>query len=356
MADLHAAPPPEGGLPAWAVPRPLPPRIPELAEADLRRLAAAVAWRVAEPPPGGLPASALKACCDLHDVLTVCLDVHDNRWSPRRYADLFATYGTPIEAHGRELRGATVVDLGCGVVNPLGFGFLLLMLGARRCLAIEESPLANPARAARGLADLAASMLVDPAAIVGDRPIDRAELLANVASFDLARLTRGDLGGVDDARLRFAQTTGARMPLADGEADIVISQAVLEHVRELDDVLAEAARVTAPGGLGIHVIDATDHRAYEDPAVHPLDYLRAELQGEFLTLDLGDFRYHQNRLRPCQFPDRFAAHGFATLSLVPLRTVPVDAARRESFAEPFRALGLDDLAAGVALLVVRRDG
>jgi SAM-dependent methyltransferase len=41
--------------------------------------------------------------------------------------------------------------------------------------------------------------------------------------------------------------------------DLVISNAVLEHVYSLPEVCRELARVTAPGGLNLHQIDFRDH-------------------------------------------------------------------------------------------------
>jgi len=57
--------------------------------------------------------------------------------------------------------------------------------------------------------------------------------------------------------------------LADCTVDIVLSNAVLEHVINLAAVAAELYRVTKPGGLGIHQVDFRDHRDF----AHPLEYL-----------------------------------------------------------------------------------
>ena len=43
-----------------------------------------------------------------------------------------------------------------------------------------------------------------------------------------------------------------RIPFDDGEFGFVFSNQVVEHVADLDDVVAEVARVTASGGLGLH--------------------------------------------------------------------------------------------------------
>jgi SAM-dependent methyltransferase len=45
-------------------------------------------------------------------------------------------------------------------------------------------------------------------------------------------------------------------PLADASFDVVLSNQVFEHVADLDALAREVARVTRPGGLGLHVFPA----------------------------------------------------------------------------------------------------
>jgi len=62
-----------------------------------------------------------------------------------------------------------------------------------------------------------------------------------------------DAGDAEDARRSgFYQTvhhaSGASIPEADGSFDVVFSNSVLEHIREIEPVLSEVARVLKPGG------------------------------------------------------------------------------------------------------------
>jgi SAM-dependent methyltransferase len=54
--------------------------------------------------------------------------------------------------------------------------------------------------------------------------------------------------------------------------DVILSNAVLEHVQKPDRAAAELHRVTRPGGIGIHQIDFRDHRDFS----RPLEYLLLE--------------------------------------------------------------------------------
>src|SRR5690606_16827075 len=61
---------------------------------------------------------------------------------------------------------------------------------------------------------------------------------------------------------------GRRLPFSDGSFDVVFSSNVLEHVIDLDNILAEIRRVLAPGGVAIHVLPTPTWRAWTTLA-HP---------------------------------------------------------------------------------------
>ena len=58
--------------------------------------------------------------------------------------------------------------------------------------------------------------------------------------------------------------------------DVVLSNAVFEHVHDVPATLANLARITRPGGCGIHQVDFRDHRDFARPL-------------EFLCLDSASF-------------------------------------------------------------------
>jgi SAM-dependent methyltransferase len=58
--------------------------------------------------------------------------------------------------------------------------------------------------------------------------------------------------------------------LKDASVDIVLSNAVLEHVRDLAQVAREMARITRPGGTHSHQIDCRDHKNFGRPLDHLL--------------------------------------------------------------------------------------
>jgi SAM-dependent methyltransferase len=136
------------------------------------------------------------------------------------------------------------------------------------------------------------------------------------------------------------------LPLESGSVDVTTSVAFLEHLPRMDDVAEELARITRPGGMGIHVIDGTDHHRYGQEGIHPLGFLAVEPGAEMV--------HESNRLRPVEFLPLFERHGFEVLSLAPYETAPVDEELRQTFVDPWRSMSLDDLRLSQARIVIRK--
>jgi SAM-dependent methyltransferase len=107
---------------------------------------------------------------------------------------------------------------------------------------------------------------VDPA---DSGPADTAPYRAAAAAARAEGLPAPDLAGCTDrgavlARCGATLLLGGPAALAnipDGAVDLVVSEAVLEHVRreDLAPLLQQLRRVTAPDGIGLHFIDFQDH-------------------------------------------------------------------------------------------------
>jgi SAM-dependent methyltransferase len=66
----------------------------------------------------------------------------------------------------------------------------------------------------------------------------------------------------------------------DQSVDIVLSYDVLEHLYDLNSAFSQMARITKPGGFGLHQVDFRDHRDFS----RPLEYLllsKKEFSREF---------------------------------------------------------------------------
>ncbi len=271
-------------------------------------------------------------------------DFHDNRFARRRYLDLYGVLHGLVDVP-LPLRDATFVDLGCGGVNPLGLLFVFLALGARKGIGVDLDEVQDVETATIALADVAAHMVLDSGSIAWKHALSSEQVLQNLASFDLKKLHRGDPEGIDQSRLRFCRDSIYEMSIGDREADVVMSNAFLEHIPDVVRGVREIARITKPGGYSVHNIDVTDHRRYGGGR-GPLDFLQEQEGAEMVA--------GSNRLRARQFAEIFESEGFEVVRCTPRDPTPVDAAMRAKFVAPFRSMELEDLAPTMVLVVARR--
>ncbi len=93
--------------------------------------------------------------------------------------------------------------------------------------------------------------------------------------------------------------------IADASTDFTYSNAVLEHIADIGAVTSELARISKPGGIGMHQIDLRSHRDFDRPLEHlimPEDEFQNTAPN--LAFDYG------NRLRLIEFRAHFEAAGF----------------------------------------------
>ena len=105
----------------------------------------------------------------------------------------------------------------------------------------------------------------------------------------------------------------------DQSVDVVISNAVLEHLYDLKSAFFYLARITKLGGLGIHNVDFRDHRNFS----RPLEYLLLSNK-EFSR----EFKERQgecgNRYRPQEIKQLLELVGFEIKDLQPISFVEED--------------------------------
>lgn len=278
-------------------------------------------------------------------------DMHELALGHQASVDhVLATYGAllaPLDAWGRPLAGARVLELGPGF-SKLG-GALLLAWGAASYDAVDPFPVAveDPAllRALRGRLRLPTGLPVQL-----EEPL-RARLRHVLERFDGAVWSEAEGRLRPDAPLRLHHADAASLPLADGSLDLVVSNAVLEHVRDLPGIAREAARVLAPGGLSVHQVDFRDHRDFS----RPREFLQVSAAEWEETTRAVAFDY-TNRLRLSEVRAAFASAGFELLTCEVNESRPLAPGELERLHPDFRARSVEDLEALGARLVWRRPG
>lgn len=191
-------------------------------------------------------------------------------------------------------RGKMVVEIGPGM--SLGMGIVGLASGARQCVLVDRDRfVTRDERSARSHRDI---LELVPEWIDAPDPRYRDGVVI-----------RGDDVVPNGASLSYLIAPGEALPIRNGRADLVISHSTLEHVRDLEAVARELARITVPGGLGVHQVDLSDH-------LHPDDPLKMlQLSRRQWDLIASQRRGWTNRLRLSDHLRSYEACGFTVEKL-----------------------------------------
>lgn len=183
-----------------------------------------------------------------------------------RINDTFHNYETYGGVKGDAFRGARVLEVGPG--ETLGVALRFLGSGAREVVAVDKFvPLQTSSFHQRLY-----KRLMDQAPPSERQNIAAAVSLDNGVQFTPGRVTYIYGQGMEEAgRLLAAQPF-----------DLIVSNAVLEEVYDLDRMLETLDGVLKPGGRQIHMIDLRDYGMFSKHGFHPL---------EFLTIPDGIYRY-----------------------------------------------------------------
>lgn len=142
----------------------------------------------------------------------------------------------------------------------------------------------------------------------------------------------------------------ASVRAANRRYDLVISRAVLEHVRDLDDLHASLREVTTDDAVLVHKVDLRSHGFEWD---HELDFLLFdESTWRGLTTHIGE----PNRARAPGYLEVARRHGFVPVHVSASRTIPAAraAALRPHLASPYREMSPAVLSVlGIWLVLVR---
>ena len=263
--------------------------------------------------------------------------------------------------NGLDARPATVVEFGPG--DSLGIGLAALLSGSEKFCAVDVVQFANPEKNLRifdELADLFRRRAPIPDA--GEFP----EVTPRLANHDFPSYI------LDDARMREALSPG-RLGLirasiaaaADGDgpvvyktpwadygiiepesADLIYSQAVMEHIDDLPQAYRAMRRWLKPAGYVSHSIDFRSHRLANGWNGH-LAY------SDFTwRLIRGRRPYLVNRQPLSAHLALLRAQGFAILEQTGERAAPE--VPRQRLAPRFRGMSDDDFTTAVAFIQAQK--
>lgn len=155
------------------------------------------------------------------------------------------------------------------------------------------------------------------------------------------------------ASLNATYLTGGTADLAkipSGSLDLILSTAVLEHVRrgEFSTLAAEMLRVLRPGGTAYHEVDLMDHLG---GALNNLRFSEQTWESAFLASS----GFYTNRIRCGEMLAALAAAGFEA-AVTRIARWPALPTPRGALDAPFRALPEDELRIANFGVLLRKPG
>lgn len=277
------------------------------------------------------------------------LDMFGNRFSREVRRACFEWVSSHPNFTDGAITDRTFLEVGCGAMNPLAFGLMWVAFGARRAVGVDLDTVDDVPTAVRALARMAGWLMTTPQTLFGTEfAPSRGTILDRLEGFDLARMETGEAEGVDMDKLSLQHTPVEKLELEDGECGLVFSSAFLEHVPDVGAALAEIARVTAPGGLGVHNIDGLDHWSYSDERVRPL---------EFFTIESDEPIVHSsNRVLPVDYPAIFEQHGLEVVKSTLSMHQEITPEFRADLVEPFASRTDEELSPAGIMIWTRKRG
>lgn len=226
--------------------------------------------------------------------------------------------------------------LECGPGDSLGVGFLALAHGAASYCAIDRFPVAF---------DLSSERRVFASLRDGLTAEERARVDAAIELGDGGyrakddRLAYHNSISLEEAARRFA-----------GEGfDVIFSNAVLEHVGDLESSLRSMRELLAPSGVMLHDVDLRSHQRFEK---HPLQFLE---YSPFLWRAMTSNTGEPNRCRLPAYRAILERLGFEDVRFRVTQRFDASLVEevRPRLAEPFRGIDPKDLEVAIFIVTAR---
>lgn len=280
--------------------------------------------------------------------------------SPRYCYSVWLRHLTKLTEAGFDTRFHTVAELGPG--DSLGIGLSAMLTGASRYFAFDVLPHANTIGNLETLDRLVElfgreervpdvgefpqiwppiGSLEFPRAIFGN-----VQLLATTCPDRVAEIRRAiEVGRGDGVEISYAAPWADSSIVRSDTVDLVFSQAVLEHVEDINATYQALFRWLKPGGVMSHQVDFGSHGLTRDWYGH------WTVPAWTWRLVRGRRPYLINRLPASAHLKAMARAGFEIIVNLPLRSeaVPIG-----SLAAEFRQLTEDDRSTSGMFVLARK--
>jgi len=230
------------------------------------------------------------------------------------------------------LKNKTLVELGPG--DTMATGLFFLAYGAARVVCFDRFKLIVNSQKNTLIARQILSILPEPQQLQ----------LQTILSFD----NQGQMS-LDITRLQYQHSLDEKIGLENNSVDIIVSNAVLEHVQNLNALFASMYRILKPGGLMVHAADLKSHDLHHTTE---LDFLTVP---DWLWWLMTFYRGAPNRKRWSHYKNLLDVHGFELSFLKFTSTLPAESIRTFQLKYPKHAKQFsdEDLSCGGFLFAAR---
>ncbi len=228
------------------------------------------------------------------------------------------------------LKNKTIVELGPG--DTMATGLFFLAYGAARVVCFDRFKLIVNSPKNTLIARQILSIL-------------QQLILQTILSFD----NQGQMS-LDRTRLQYQHSLNEKIGLENNSVDIIVSNAVLEHVQNLDALFASMYRILKPGGLMVHAADLKSHDLHHTTE---LDFLTVP---DWLWWLMTFYRGAPNRKRWSHYKNLLDAHDFKLTFFKVTSRFPLEAIStlRLSYPEHAKRFSDEDLSSGGFLFTARK--
>ncbi len=250
-----------------------------------------------------------------------------------------------------------VAELGPG--DSIGVGLAALLCGAERYVALDIFPYTQHERWLAMLEDLI-DLFARRAPVPDDREFpsirprleryDYPQYLQDGARLDAARLhqLRKDIGASGSERVRYICPWFDAAQVRRESIDLIFSQAVMEHVTNLEEAYRASFEWLKAGGLASHIIDFRSHgvsEAWNGHWRYPQRLWRLAVARREFTMNREPLSTHLDLARRA---------GFEIVHCQ--KEVRGDGLPRQRLARPFRDLTDEDHRVSGTHLILRKPG
>lgn len=183
-----------------------------------------------------------------------------------------AAFGLELN-HVDQLRGKVFLDYGSGVYRPFNASIILYCNGADRVCAYEPFALRTEF-ALHSYHRLIERMSNQPEDYIFSG-ISTDEFISRLKTFVVPGLQAKlhQLNETPGGQLRLGGLTFYRdlAHIPPNSVDWHFSNAVLEHVDDIEKYMGQLHQIAAPDSVGLHVVDFLDHRYYDDNRLSPVE-------------------------------------------------------------------------------------